>query len=100
MLNMVSLSNDTVRRRSCDSTGDIQQQVNAEIKEDPLGIFAIQLGESTNTSSYAQLLVHTRYIKDSVLKEVFLFYHSLGSTMKGEDTFEAVSNFFEKDGLS
>lgn len=99
-LNTLSLSNDIMHQRICDLSEDIKDQVIAEIKEAPLGIFAIQLDESTDISACAQLLAYTRYIKDSDFKEEFLFSHPLESTTTGEDIFEAVSSFFEKEGLS
>lgn len=99
-LNILSLSNDIVHRRICDLSEDIKHQVIAEIKEAPLGIFAIQLDVSTDISACAQLLAYARYIKDSEFKEEFLFSHPVESTMTGEDIFEVVSNFFEKEGLS
>ena len=99
-LNTLPSSNDTMHRRICDLSEDIKQQVIAEIKEAPLSMFTIQLDESTDISSCAQLLAYTRYIKDSDFKEEFLFCHPLESTTTGEDIFEAVSSFFEKEGLS
>ena len=62
--------------------------------------FAIQLDESTDVSSCAQLLVFARYIKEGDFKDEFLFCHPLESTTKGEDIFNAVSKFFLNEGIS
>ena len=94
------LSNDTVQRRIYDIADDIEQQVVAEIRGEPLNKFAIQLDESTDVASCAQLLVFAPYIKDGVFKEEFLFCHCLESTTRGEDVFNEVSEYFRKRGLS
>ena len=99
-ISYVPLSNDTVHRRICDIAEDIEQQVVTEIRGAPLNKFAIQLDESTDVSSCAQLLVFARYIKDGDFKKEFLFCHCLESTTRGEDVFTEVSEYFERRGLS
>ena len=54
------LSNDTIKRRIRDMADDVEQQVVAEILGAPLNTFSIQLDESTDVSSCAQLLVFAR----------------------------------------
>ena len=66
---------------------DVEQQVVAEILGAPLNTFSIQLDESTDVSSCAQLLVFARYIKDGDFKEEFLFCQRLETSTKGEDIF-------------
>lgn len=68
-LDTLPLSNDTVHRRICDLSENIKHQVIAEIKEAPLGIFAIHLDESTDLASCAQLLACTRYVRGSEFNE-------------------------------
>ena len=96
----VPLSNDTVHRRIVDMSDDVKQQVIAEIKGASLGKFALQLDESTDVAACAQLLVFVRYVNGEDFKEDFLFCHTLDSTTRGEDIFNEVSNFFEREGLS
>ncbi|XP_068227396.1 zinc finger BED domain-containing protein 5-like [Palaemon carinicauda] len=96
----VPLSNDTVHRRIVDMSEDVKQQVIAELKEASLGKFAIQLDESTDVAACAQLLVFVRYVTGQDFKEEFLFCHTLNTTTRGEDIFNEVSLFFEKEGLS
>ncbi|XP_068219980.1 protein FAM200C-like [Palaemon carinicauda] len=96
----VPLSNDTVHRRIVDMSEDVKQQVIAELKEASLGKFAIQLDESTDVAACAQLLVFVRYVTGQDFKEELLFCHTLNTTTRGEDIFNEVSLFFEKEGLS
>ena len=56
----ISLSNDTVMRRIADLSVNIKEQVISEIKTSPLGLFSIQLDETTDVTSCCQLLVFRR----------------------------------------
>ena len=69
-LNVIPLSDNTVQRRISDISDDIKDQVINEIKE--AETFAIQLDESTDISSMAQLLVFARYAKGSTFKGKYL----------------------------
>ena len=61
-LDRVSLSDDTVKRRIQEMSGDIAEQIIAGVKDSKLG-FAIQLDESTeDVAKCSQLLVYVRYI--------------------------------------
>ena len=93
------LPNDTINRRITDMADDVEQQVVAEILRTPLNTFSIQLDESTDVSSYAQLLVLAPYIQDGDFKEEFLFCHCLETTTKG-DVFHQVSDYFDRMGLA
>jgi len=97
-LNSLPLSNNTIQRRIGEMADDIKEQVVKEIRD--AGKFSIQLDETTDVNSCAQLLVFARYIKESDFKDEFLFCHPLESTTKGEDVFNAVSTFFQIEGLS
>ena len=72
-LNTISLSNNTVSRRMDDMSDDIMEQVIQEMKSAPLGIFSIQLDESTDAENCSQLLVYVRYIYEGDFKDEFLF---------------------------
>ena len=95
----IPLSNNIVHQQIVDMSDDVKQQVITELKEAPLGKFSIQL-ESTDVAACAQLMVFARYISGEDLKENFLFCCTIDSTTRGEDIFNKVSNFFEREELS
>ena len=66
-LDSVSLSNDTVKRRIQEMSGDIAEQVIAGVKDSKFG-FAIQIDESTNVAKCSQLLVYVRFIQNDTVK--------------------------------
>ncbi|KAI6647156.1 zinc finger BED domain-containing protein 5-like [Oopsacas minuta] len=65
----LSISNNTVHRRIVDMSEDVKLQVISEMITAPLGLFSIQLDESTDVASCAQLICFTRYIHDGDFKE-------------------------------
>ena len=96
-LNAVSLSNNT-RRRIEEMSDDIADQILAEIKELKFG-FAIQLDESTDITSYCQLLVYVRYALANIMKTELLLYYEVSTTTKGKNIFDILDSFFKKNGL-
>ena len=76
---------------------DVLLQVVEEMRSSP--IFFFQLGESTDVSSFAHLLVYARYIFENNIKEQYLFSEPLSTTCKGEDVFRVVKVFFESHAL-
>ena len=69
------------------------------MKTAPLGLFSIQLDESTDVTSCAQLIYFARYVHDGDLKKEFLFCLPLQTTTRGIDVFEKVNEFFIDNGL-
>ena len=65
----VPLSNNTIQRRISYMSNDIKSQVVQQIKDAPFGLFTIQLDESTDVSSCAQLMVFVKYIYNGACNE-------------------------------
>ena len=89
-LGIIPLSN-------CDMSEDITAQNIAAIKESPW--HAIQLDESTDIASCAQLIIWVRFIKDGDFVDEPLLCKSLETTTKGQDIFTKIDAFYNKEGL-
>ena len=81
---VISLSNDTARRRYVNFL--LIEQVIRGKKHG--GLFSIQLDESTDVQFCSQLMVFVRYVHSGDLKEEFLFCDDLELTTKGEGVLE------------
>ncbi|XP_042203808.1 zinc finger BED domain-containing protein 5-like [Homarus americanus] len=79
---------------------DIKENVIQGIKLSPTGMFAIQLDESTDVSSCAQLLVFVRYVFLCDIKEEYLFCTQLEATTTAVDVMEKLSSFFTANRIS
>ena len=95
-LKEISLSNDTVKKRISEMSQDILLQVVEEVRSSPL--FSMQLDESTDISSCAQLLVYAHYIFENNVKVQYLFSEPFSTTCR-EDVFKIVKDVFEKHAL-
>ena len=96
-LSSLSLSDNTIQRRIQEMSDDIKNQVVEQIKQSPS--YVLQLDESTDVSSCAQLMVYVRYIHNCDFKEELLFCQPLDSQTRGIDIFNKVDNFFVDEGL-
>ncbi|XP_003368170.1 zinc finger protein, partial [Trichinella spiralis] len=85
------------KRRIDELADDIKQQVLEKVKCSPF--FAISCDESTDQANCAQLIVYARFIANNTIEEELLFSEPLKTTTKGADVFQAVSKFFEVNGL-
>ncbi len=79
-IQQISLSSDTVKQRINEMSDDIKEKVIQGIKSSLTGMFAIQLNESTDVSSCAQLLVFVRYVSLCDIKEEYLLCAQLETT--------------------
>ncbi|KAL1231884.1 Uncharacterized protein TSPI_04830 [Trichinella spiralis] len=93
----ISLSDSAVKRRIDELADDIKQQVLEKVKCSLF--FAISCDESTDQANCAQLIVYARFIANNTIEEELLFSEPLKTTTKGADVFQAVSKFFEVNGL-
>ncbi len=72
-IQQICLSNDTVKRRINEMSDDIKEKVIQKTKSSLTGMFAIQLDESTDVSSCAQLLVFVGFFLCDI-KEEYVMY--------------------------
>ena len=72
---------------------DIKDQDVHQIKSSGLGLFSIELDESTDEASCSQLMVFARYVNSRSFKEEALFCSHLELTTKASDILENVSSF-------
>ena len=90
-LSSLSLSDNTVQRRIEEMSENIKNQVVEQINQSPFCV--LQLDESTDVSSCAQLMVFVRYIHNCDFKEELLFCRPIDSQIRGIDVFNKVDTF-------
>ncbi|CAH0546966.1 unnamed protein product [Brassicogethes aeneus] len=93
-LSQISLSNNTVKRRTHEMAEDIKLQTVETFRKSPF--FAIQCEESTDIAQCCQLMVYVRFIYDGAITEEILFSQEMKTTSKAADVMNAISEFFEK----
>ena len=71
-LKQIPLSNNTISKRIDEISNDVKAHLFARLKQT---YFAIQLNESTDIASQAQLLVYVRYCWSGEMVEEFMFCH-------------------------
>ena len=96
-LAMVTLSRCTIKRRINDLSDNILTQTIGRIKES--GKFSLQLDETTDVESNAQLMVFVRYRTEEDYEEQFLFCREVGVRATSEQVFNTVNKFFEDHNL-
>ena len=96
-MSLIPLSDSTVNRRIADMAQDTTSQNVEAINRSPW--HTIQLDESTDIASCAQLIVWFRFIKDGDFVDEPLICKALETTTKGEDVFVMIRDFYENQGL-
>ena len=77
---------------------DINEHVLTEVHSSKYG-FAIQLDETTDVSNCAQLPVFVRYATTDFIRSELLLSNEFRTTTRGEDVFEIIDSFFQKNVL-
>ena len=70
-LNLISLSNDTVKNRIEDMSNNIKEQLITRVLKSQY--YSLQLDESTDVSNNSNLLAFTQYEFDNKIQEDLLF---------------------------
>ena len=96
-LKTIPLSDDTMSRRISDMSEDIRIQLIGRLQQVK---FAIQLDESTDIASAAQLLVYVRYLWGGDAVEDFLFCKAMSGRTTAEELFGVLKTFFINSALS
>ena len=97
-LKSVPLSNDTVRRRIDDLSADILSQLLDRLRSSDH--FSVQLDESTDIASAAQLIALVCYPWEGAILEDFLFCKEVPGRAMGEDIFRLLDEFIHEAGMS
>nr|XP_014354333.1 PREDICTED: zinc finger BED domain-containing protein 5-like [Latimeria chalumnae] len=96
-LDLIPLSDNTVARQIHEMAEDIKNQLIAQIKSS--SYFALQLDESTDVASIANLLVYVKYEFEYELLEDFLFCRPLPTRTCAEDLFNLLDAFLKENGM-
>lgn len=87
-MNAVPLSGDTVTRRVCDMSIDIQEQLSLQLKKG--GNFTLQFDESTDISNEAILIGFVRYVNENKISEELFCFCSLPERTTSDEIFRAI----------
>lgn len=87
-MNAVPLSGDTVTRRICDMSIDIQKQLSMQLKKS--GNFTLQFDESTDISNESILLGFVRYANENKISEELFCFCSLPERTTSDELFRAI----------
>ena len=90
-LNMISLSDNTVKRRIDNMAEDVLKQLVTRVQASRF--YALQIDESTDIASLANLLAFVRYEYDGEVHEDFLFCKQLPSHTTTETIFDTLNEF-------
>ncbi len=96
-IDSVPLSDNTISRRISDMAQDVKEQVLDSVRHSPF--FALQIDESTDVASCAQLLTYVRYVKNMDIQEEFLFSSPLPTHTTGEQIFNKLNEFVRKNDI-
>nr|XP_042717488.1 protein ZBED8-like [Chrysemys picta bellii] len=89
----ISLSNNTVQRRTDEMAQDVEDSLCEYLKTSQ---FSIQLDESTLPGNEALLLAYMRFIKEEKICQELLFTKNLQTDTNGESIFHSLEEFFKE----
>ncbi|XP_074857376.1 zinc finger BED domain-containing protein 5-like [Carettochelys insculpta] len=94
----VPLSSNTISKCIEDMSKDIETTLIEKIKE--AGKFSLQIDESTDIDSCAQLIAIVRLAEKDSLREHYLFCKELPQKTTGEEIFRVTDEYFKINGIS
>ncbi|MEE6510581.1 hypothetical protein FKM82_030541 [Ascaphus truei] len=96
-VNMLALSNNTVKRRIVEMADNIEETVVSHLKE--CRFFSLQVDESTDISDKANLMCFVRYDFANTTREEFLFCKPLTTRTTAEEIFNLIDNYINQNGI-
>lgn len=96
-IKLLSLSDNTVKRRIDDMADNVLHQLIENIKGSRF--YAIQLDESTDIANVSNLLAYIRYEKNGEIKEDLLFCRPLPTRSTAEAIFDILNAFVVSNGI-
>ena len=99
LMDKIPLSNNTMASRTIELADDIISQILHKVKNSFNGLFSIQLDESTDIDSKAQLSGFVRWCEEDGIKEDIFFFEALPTSTTGRDIFAKLDEIFVESDL-
>lgn len=96
-INMLSLSNNTVKRRIVEIADNIEETVVGRLKR--CSFFSLQVDESTDISDNANLMCFVRYDFEYTSNEEFLFCKPLNTRTTAEEIFNLIDTYINRNDI-
>lgn len=96
-VNLLALSNNTVKRRIVDMANNIEATIVGHLKS--CYYFSLQVDESTDVSDNANLMCFVRYDLGNTSHEELLFCKSLPTRTTAEELFNLINRYIIENGI-
>ena len=97
-IEQIPLSNDTICKRICDMSADIQDIVISLVQQSKM--FTIQVDDSIDINEKAQLIAFIRFVNNGKIFEQFFCCKELKERTTGQNIFDTLSKYLEENGLT
>ena len=97
-IRQIPLSNDTICRRICDMSTDVQDTLISSVKQSKM--FTMQVDKSTDISGKAQLIAFIRFVSDGKISDQFFCCKDLKERTVGQDIFDTLSKYLEENEIT
>lgn len=92
-LKAIPLSNDTVARRICKISSDLQEQIFKDSR------FALQVDEATDSNKDCLFISYVRFVNGGSLFEDLLFCKYIKNRATADELFKIMDSYFKEHGL-